>query len=227
MKTIGLLGGTGWSSTIYYYTLLNQLVNQRLGEEHSAEILLRSIDYNDIKSRYGKDHDLIAQILKQRLAQLMALSPDCLLICCNSLHKYYDLIKTELNSTIPIFHAVELTAQMLKQQHYNTVLLLATKFTMQDGFFANILQNAGITVVLPNIDEQNKMQVIHDELMNNQVTDSARQYFHDLIAKNNHCDAVVLGCTEYPLVVDSKTSPLPVIDPVKIQTAHAVDFALV
>jgi len=225
MKTIGMLGGTGWSSTIYYYTLLNQLVNQRLGGYHSAEIILKSIDYHEIMSHYGKDHELIAQILKRKLSELIALSPDCILICCNSLHKYYDMIKKELNSSVPVFHAVELTAQSLKQ-HYQSVLLLATKFTKQDGFFEKILTDAGVKVFTPNDEEQNKMQEIHHDLMNNQVNDSAKKYFQGLIKKYSECDAVVLGCTEYPMIVDSKTSSLPIIDPVKIQTSIAVNFIL-
>lgn len=226
MKTIGLLGGTGWFSTISYYTLLNQLVNQRLGGYHSAEIILKSIDYHEIASNYGKDHQLVANLLKIKLSELIQLAPDCILICCNTLHKYYDIIKSELNSNIPVLHAVELTSQTLVQKQYKSALLLATKFTMQDGFFAKILENAGLQVTLPLPEEQTKMQEIHREIMKNQITDSAKKYFLDLILKNNHVDAVVLGCTEYPLIVDPQQTPIPVIDPVKIQTAMAVDFAL-
>ena len=226
MKTIGLLGGTGWSSTIGYYTLLNEKVAQRLGGYHSAKIILKSIDYHDIMSTYGQDHAVTAGILKTELLELIKLNPDCIMICCNSLHKYYDMIKADLNSKIPIFHAVDLVAQHIKKQNYNKVLLLATKFTMEDGFFAKKLEDNGITVVIPNLEERNAMQKIHSELMQNSVSQESRNYFGALIAKHNDCDAVVLGCTEYPLVVNQSNSILPIIDPVQLQTSAAVDFAL-
>ena len=121
MKIIGLLGGTGWSSTIGYYTLLNKMVNAKLGGYHSAKIILSSIDYQDIMANYGVDHDATAAILKEELQKLLALKPDCFMICCNSLHKYYDMIKAALVPTIPVFHAVELTAKHLQEKGYNKV----------------------------------------------------------------------------------------------------------
>lgn len=226
MKTIGLLGGTGWSSTIGYYTLLNEKVGARLGGYHSAKIILSSVDYHDIMNNYGKDHSATAAALKRELQKLITLKPDCIMICCNSLHKYYDLIKADLNSQIPVFHAVDLVASHIKDRNFNKVLLLATKFTMEDGFFAKKLEANDIEVVIPNQEERNEMQRIHGELMQNNVTQESRNYFGSLIAKHNDCDAVVLGCTEYPLVVNASNSVLPIIDPVQLQTSSAVDFAL-
>lgn len=226
MKTIGLLGGTGWSSTIGYYKILNEMVNQRLGGYHSAKILLKSIDYDGIMSSYGKNHDKVAQLLENELSGLIALQPDCFMICCNSLHKYYDIIKDRLNSQIPIMHAVDLVAQHGKEQHYKSVLLLATKFTMEDGFFAKKLEASGIRVVIPDLGERLEMQNIHNELMQNIVTEKSRDYFRDLVLKHYILDAVVLGCTEYPLVIDQTNSALPIIDPVYLQAKSAVDYAL-
>lgn len=226
MKTIGLLGGTGWSSTIGYYKLLNEITNQRLGGYHSAKIVLKSIDYHDIMSNYGKDHEHTAQLLKNELLGLIALQPDCIIICCNSLHKYYDMVKDSLASTIPVMHAVDLVAQYSVKHDYKKVLLLATKFTMEDGFFAKKLEQAGITVVIPTQEERNKIQEIHAELMQNITTQASRNYFNDLIAAHKDLDAVVLGCTEFPLVVDQSSSVLPVLDPVVLQATAAVDFAL-
>lgn len=226
MKTIGLLGGTGWSSTIGYYTQLNEKVGHRLGGYHSAKIILSSIDYHDIMNNYGKDHAATAAALKRELQKLITLKPDCIIICCNSLHKYYDMIKADLNSDIPVFHAVDLVALHANKHDYKKMLLLATKFTMEDGFFARKLENSGIEVVIPNQEERNEMARIHSQLMQNVVTQQARDYFKELIAKYSDCQAVVLGCTEYPLVVDGSNSALPIIDPVQLQTSAAVDFAL-
>lgn len=226
IKTIGLLGGTGWSSTIGYYTLLNQLVGQKLGGYHSAKILLKSIDYHDIMSTYGEDDAHTAAILEKELVGLIALNPDCLIICCNSLHKFYDRIKENLNCKIPVFHAVELVAKHLVQNAHKKVLLLATKFTMEDGFFAMKLAKKGIDVVIPEEDERNRMQQIHGELMQNVVTPKSKEYFSQLIAKHKECSAVVLGCTEYPLVVDEGNSVLPIVNPVHLQAVAAVEYAL-
>lgn len=225
MKTIGLLGGTGWSSTIGYYTLLNQLTNARLGEHHSAKVLLKSIDYQYLWSSYGNDQK-VSQLLEEELVGLMALRPDCIIICCNTLHKYYDMIKGKLNSSIPVMHAVDLVAQHAKDQGYTKVLLLATKFTMEDGFFAKKLENVGIVVVIPTQEERIILQDIHGQLMINNVSTEARNYCRMLILQHNDLDAVVLGCTEYPLVIDETNSVLPIIDPVCLQTSFAVDYAL-
>ena len=225
MKIIGLLGGTGWSSTIGYYTLLNQLMHARLGGHHSAKILLKSIDYQHLWNSYGNDQRA-SHLLEEELADLIALKPDCIIICCNTLHKYYDMIKDKLNSSIPVMHAVDLVAYHARDFVYRKVLLIATKFTMEDGFFAKKLENSGIEVVIPTQEERAILHDIHSELMVNNVTTEAREYCRRLILQYNDLDAVVLGCTEYPLVIDETNSVLPIIDPVRLQTASAVNYAL-
>lgn len=226
MKTIGLLGGTGWSSTVGYYTLINTLVHERLGGYHSAKIILKSVDYHDIMSNYGKDHTKIAAILKAELQGLIDLKPDCIIICCNSLHKYYDLIRDELDCPIPVMHAVDLVGDHLVQNGQKNVLFLATKFTMEDGFFAKKLEQRGISVTLPMAPQRHQMQEIHNALMENNVTQESRDYFAHLIQEHKDLDAVILGCTEYPLVVDAGNSALPIVDPVALQAQKSVNFAL-
>lgn len=226
MKTIGLLGGTGWSSTIVYYKALNELIAQRLGGYHSAKIILKSIDYHDIMSHYGKDHERIARILKQELQGLIDLKPDCVIICCSSLHKYYDMVRHELESQIPVLHAIELVAQHLLKNKKKTALLLAARFTMEDGFFARILEGHDIKITIPSQNEREQMQAIHEELLRDIVTEESRDYFSNLIKKYPNLDAVILGCTEYPLVLDSRNSELPIIDPIYLQAKAAVDYAL-
>lgn len=226
MKTIGLLGGTGWSSTIKYYQMLNERVHERLGGYHSAKILLKSIDYHEIMTHYGKNHDKIAQILQHEIQTFLPLQPDCLIICCNSLHKYYDRIASTLSMTIPVFHAVHLVAEELQKRCFQRALLLATKFTMEDGFFAKILEEKGIEAVIPEAKEREQMKVIHEELMLNQTHECSRNFFQQLMARYQDIDAIILGCTEYSLLVNENTSPKPIIDPVYLQTLHAVNYAL-
>lgn len=226
MKTTGLLGGTGWSSTIGYYRLINELVSERLGGYHSAKILLKSIDYYNIMLNYGVNHDAVARILETELLELIALKPDCIIICCNSLHKYYDMIKSKLTTDIPVMHAIQLVADYLNVNHKKKILLLATKFTIEDGFFSKTLEKNGIQVEIPTAYERDKMQEIHPELMHNVVTQESRDYFSNLIAKHQDLDAVILGCTEYPLVVKDDNSILPIVDPVYLQAMAAVNYAL-
>jgi len=229
MKTIGLFGGTGWASTISYYTLLNTLVQERLGGHHSARIVLKSIDYHDIKTNYGKDPKKITDLFFNELLDFYGLDFDCVIICCNSLHKYYDMVKYDIydDEDKPVFHAVELVAHYAKKQKFRKVLLLATKATMEDGFFADIVQKQGIEVVIPELAVREKMQQIHSqELTHNVVTPASRDYFAQIIAAHPDCDAVILGCTEFPLLIDATNSTLPIINPVELQCKAAVDFAL-
>jgi aspartate racemase len=209
-----------------YYKLVNELVAERLGGYHSAKILLKSIDYHSIKSIYGRAPDVIVEILEKELLELIALKLDCIIIYCNSLHKYYDMIKPKPASEIPVMHAIQLVADHLNANGQKKVLLLATKFTMEDGFFAKILENNGIQFEIAHAHERNKMQKIHAELMHNIVIQASRDYFSNLIAKHKDLDGVILGCTEYPLVVDHDNSILSIVDPVYLQAVAAVNHAL-
>lgn len=226
MKTIGLLGGTAWFSTIEYYRKINQMVYDRLGGYHSAKILLKSIDYHDIKSNYGKNNELVVALLKKELIDLLRLNPDCLIICCNTLHKYYDILKEDLGLKIPLFHTTEVTREYIKKQDYNKVLFLATKFTMEDGFFSDALTQRGITVTIPREIERNEIQKIHSDLKQSIVSGYAKKYFENLIIKYSDVDAIVLGCSELGLIIDSNNSSLPIIDPVHLQCFRAVEYAL-
>jgi aspartate racemase len=157
----------------------------------------------------------------------MALNPYCIIICCNSLHKFYDLIKNHFYCDIPVFHAVELVGQHMQKKGITKGLLLATKLTMEDGFFDAILKNYGLTVQIPTLEQRNKMNdILFTQLINNVVTNKAKKYFADIIAEYKDNDVVILGCTEFPLVVTYDNSILPIINPVNLQCEAAVNFAL-
>ena len=145
---------------------------------------------------------------------------------CNTLHKYYDMIKERLCSDIRVFHALDLVVQQLKQQHCKKVLLLATKNTLEDGFFAKKLEQHEIKVTIPNQTEREEIHKIHNELKMDIITEKSKFFLSDLIASHKNLDAVVLGCTELPLVVHQENSLLPIIDPILLQTGAAVDFVL-
>ena len=129
-------------------------------------------------------------------------------------------------TAIPVMHAVELVAKHLNSIDQRSALLLATKFTMEDGFFAETLQQHNISVTLPDQGERERMDQIHAELMQNTVTQKSRDYFASLIKKYQSSGVVILGCTEYPLVVDSTNSVLPIVNPICLQVSAAVNYAL-
>lgn len=229
MKTIGMLGGAGWASTVDYYRQANLLVSQRLGGHHSAKILLKSIDYHEIMSAYGQDEELICNLLLREIRELLALKPDCFMICCNSLHKFYDLIKEQTDSDIPVVHALEKTALHIKKNFSKqTILLLGAKFTLLDGFFERALRNSGIDVVTPSTAECEDIHSAHLKLLAGDVTNETKYFFRDLVLsyKNKGASAVVLGCTEFPMALSDENSPLPLINPADIQVDAAVQFVL-
>jgi aspartate racemase len=133
MRSIGLLGGTSWPSTIAYYRLLNGMIQQRLGGFHSAELILLSLDFHDIKSRFHHAWAEIPGLLLIQLERLFRLGPDCMLICNNTLHKALDLLGEATRPPVRIFHLIELTAAHAFERGLRRALLLGTRFTMEDG----------------------------------------------------------------------------------------------
>ncbi len=155
---------------------------------------------------YGKDPKKIADILFNELLDMYSLNFDCLLIYCNSLHTY---------------------AEHAKKAGYRKTLLLATKSTMEDGFFADTLKRYSIDVTIPELTQRDAMQtILSDELINNKVSQKSRDYFAQIISNHSDCDSVVLGCTEFSLLADASNSSLPIVNPIELQCKAAVEFAL-
>jgi len=227
-KIIGLLGGTTYPSTILYYNLLNQMYNSKMGGFHSCPMILKNIDYHEIKSKYNTPNgwNEIPKLLKKEIQNLISLNPSCIIICNNTLHKAYDIIKKELKSHIPVFHILELTADYIKQNNLHHILLLGTKFTMQDDFFKGYLRSQGIKVTVPNEEEMDKIQSIQSALAKGELEDEYKTYFKDLSSKYNNCKGIVLGCTELPLVFNSIEIDIPKINTIELQCKKAIDFIL-
>ncbi len=225
MKLIGLLGGTSWPSTIDYYRLLNEMAQARFGGEHSANLLLKSIDYHSIKSRYATAWQEIPPLLKKELRALIALKPDCILLCNNTLHKALDQIMPELDTYIPFFHIADITARHLRERNQRNILLLATKLTMEDGYYAGRLEAEGATVTLPTPEERIRVQEAQTRLAHNEHRPEDRAFFRNLLKRYSHLDAAVLACTELPLVITQEESALPLVNPAALQCAAAFDYA--
>ncbi len=227
MKTIGLLGGTSWPSTIEYYRILNQLAQDRLGGFHSASLLLRSIDYHEIKSRYYDRWAEIPALLEREITALARLGPDCLVICNNTLHKAFDGIAAKLALPIPVFHVVEATGRAAQAGNLRRLLLLGTKFTMEDGFYHRGLEAFGLHVETPGEEDRIEIQRIQSRLARGEMTGEFRSVLAALIEKHaDAVDAVVLACTELPLAVRQEDCRIPVLDPTELQCREAFEFAI-
>ncbi|EHO08129.1 amino acid racemase [Myroides odoratimimus] len=221
MKRIGILGGTAYPSTTLYYTLLNKMANEKWGGYHSCPILLYSIDYHNIKTRYANQWDEVPNILKHEIEVLLSLQPDCFLIANNTLHKAYDEIKQEILTNIPISHSIELTKKHILTHNMKKVLLLGTPFTMEDDYFKSPLQQAGIEVIIPNAEEIAQIGQFQSILATGTITEEMRSFFMTLIEDYSSVEGVILGCTELPLVFNSLDIKIPIIDTMVLQCEDA------
>ena len=221
MKRIGILGGTAYPSTALYYTLLNQMANEKWGGYHSCPIILYSIDYHNIKTRYADKWDEIPNILKYEVENLLALQPDCYLIANNTLHKAYDEIKSELLTNIPISHSIELTKQHILKNNMQRVLLLGTPFTMEDEYFKFPLQQSNIEVIIPNAEEINQMGQYQSMLSKGEVSEEMLTFFTAVVNNYSDVDGIILGCTELPLVFNKLKTDTPIIDTMVLQCIDA------
>lgn len=224
MKLIGLLGGTSWPSTMLYYEMLNQRINQKLASFNSSRILLYSINYNEIKKSYAINWGNVEKLLKIELEFFLTKKPDCLIICNNTLHKAFDNINLRLE--IPVFHAGILSAMFAKMHGYKSVLLLGTKFTMEDGFFAKYFENLGIEVVIPNESDRMQIQNLQTQISSGIKNDNFFQNFTEILSNYKNVDAICLACTELSLYINSQNCTLPIINPIELQCSEAVNFAI-
>ena len=227
MKTIGLLGGMSWESTQTYYRLLNEGVKTRLGGLHSAKIVLYSVDFADIEALQHKgDWGATARILSDAALSLEKAGADFLMIGTNTMHKVAPEIEQVLR--IPLLHIADATAKILSRDGISRVGLLGTRFTMEQAFYRERLENAGIDVVIPDEPQRHLIhRVISEELCLGQiVADSRRAYLEvvDSLAERG-AEAVILGCTEIGLLIRQDDTPVPLYDTTGIHAAQAVELA--
>lgn len=228
MKTIGLIGGMSWESTIPYYRIINEYVRDHMGGLHSARIVLYSVEFDEIeKCQSGGNWDKSAQILGNAAKALEQAGADLILICTNTMHKVYRQVQSCVNS--PILHIADATAEALRNAGIRRVLLLGTKYTMTEDFYVRHLRDRGFDVIIPNGDDINLVnRVIFDELCVGKIEDESRQIFLRIIAqkKQEGAEAVILGCTEIGLLVQEADSVLPVYDTTFIHATRAAELAL-
>ena len=229
MKTIGLLGGMSWESTLDYYRMINTGVKQALGGLHSARLVMYSVDFAEIERlQHQGDWQATADILATAAQHIQAASADCLLICTNTMHKVAPQIEAAIN--IPLLHIADATAEVIVAQGMHRVGLLGTAFTMEQDFYKGRLQNNyGLEVLVPEeADRALVHQVIYQELCLGQTLDASRQEYLRIIRQlaDQGAEAVILGCTEIGLLVKQTDTEVPLLDTTAIHAARAVQFAL-
>lgn len=229
MKTLGLIGGTTWVSTVDYYKYINQLTAERLGELNSAKILLYSVNYTQVKRLADAgDWDALAALFAQIARKLENAGADAVVLCANTTHIVADRIEPEIN--IPLLRITDATAAEIARQNLKRVALLGTKFTMENDFYKTCLSRRGIETVIPNEAERRVIHdAIFDELGKEIFSAATRARFLEIIENLRERDGaqgVILGCTEIPMLIKKQDCPLPSFDTTLIHAKYAVEFAL-
>jgi len=229
MKTIGLLGGMSWESSLGYYRAINQGINKRLGGLHSAKIALYSIDFEPMeKQQKSGDWAATADTLIDAAKRVESAGADFLLICTNTMHRVADDVAAAVS--IPLLHIADATADVLIQENIKTVGLLGTAFTMEQDFYKGRLTDKhGLTVLVPS--EQDRAiihQVIYDELCMGKIEQNSKQEYLRIIESlaQQGAEAVILGCTEIGMLVGQKDTQVQLLDTTLIHADCAVEQAL-
>jgi aspartate racemase len=228
MKRIGLLGGMSWESSIEYYRLVNEITRDRLGGLHSADCLLRSVDFAEIEvlQRDGRWDEAGAR-LADEARTLVAGGADLLVLCTNTMHKVADAITAAVD--VPFVHIADTTAHAVRQAGHQTVGLLATAYTMEQDFYVGRLRdNHGLQVLVPGEEDRRIVHdVIYGELCVGVVDDCSREQYRRIMAElaDRGAKAILLGCTEIDLLVGPQDSPVPVFDTTRLHAERAVELA--
>lgn len=229
MKTIGLIGGLTWESTIEYYRIINEEISKRLGGVHSAKIIMYSFDFQDIDTPMLAQHwDEIGVQVAEAARKLEREGADFFLICSNTIHKVAEHARSAVS--IPLLHLVDVTAGAIKERGFSKVGLLGTIFTMEQRFYReNLIETHGLEVLVPEKEDRIFInRVIDEELTFGEIKETSRRRFVSIIESlsSQGAEGVVLGCTEIPLLVEQKDTKVPVFDTTRLHSMAAVDKAL-
>lgn len=229
MKTIGLIGGMSWESTVTYYRQINERIARKLGGLHSARIVLYSVEFSEIEAYQSSgEWDKAADILSDAAIRLEQFGADFILLCSNTIHRVAPQIQSRIR--IPLIHIAEATADILKEQGIFKVGLLGTRYTLEQDFYKARLMEAGIEVLIPDRAEIERINtVIFEELCLGIVSPESKAHFLSAIGelKARGAQCVILGCTEIGLLVSQKDTDLPLFDTTEIHAEKAAYLALI
>ena len=229
MKTIGLIGGMSWESSIEYYRIINETAKAKLGGLHSAKSMMYSVDFAEIEilQHQGKWAEA-AQMLIDAAKNLENGGADFIVLCTNTMHKVAEDIQATVK--IPLLHIADATAQLVKDSGIQKIGLLGTRFTMEEEFYKGRLsQKYGLNVCIPNAQEREIVhRVIYDELVVGNIQQHSKEQYIGIIEQmvSQGAEGVILGCTEIGLLVHQEDSRVPLFDTTRIHAEAAVDYAL-
>ena len=229
MKTIGLIGGMSWASTVPYYRQINETVKDRLGGLHSAKIILYSVDFHDIEQlMQAGDWEAVGALLAKAAHSLEAAGSDFLVLCANTMHRVTADIEAAVS--IPLLHIADPTAAAIKRAGHSTVGLLGTRFTMEQAFYRERLsERHGLRVIVPNAEDRDAIhRIIFEELCLGIVLPESRSTYRNILERlaAQGAEAIILGCTEISLLVSQEDSKVPLFDTTALHARAAAEQAL-
>ncbi len=229
MKTLGLIGGMSWESTAVYYRLLNRLAREWQGGQHSAKLILWSVDFAPIAAMQASgDWAAATAVLVDAARRLEGAGAEGLLICANTMHRMADEVSAAVS--IPLIHVADATATAIKAAGVTRPLLLATRFTMEQAFYRDRLAHAGVEAVIPPEQARERLHaIIYDELVQGRFEPASREAVIAIVAKaieDDRIGGVILGCTEFGLLVEPGDFPVLTFDTTEIHARAAMEFAL-
>lgn len=228
LKTIGLIGGMSWESTVTYYKIINETVKERLGGLHSAKCILYSVDFQEIEECQANGNwEKSGEILGEAANNLEKAGADFIVICTNTMHKVVNQIKEKIS--IPILHIAEMTAEKILEKGLKNIALLGTKYTMEQDFYKSKLIEKGINVIIPDkndIEIINK--VIYDELCLGTINSDSKKKFLEIVDKlrNKGAEGIILGCTEIGLLIKNEDTDVPLFDTAIIHAEQAAIYSI-
>jgi aspartate racemase len=228
MKTIGFLGGMSWESTAEYYRLANELVRDRLGGLHSAECVIRSVDFAGVEAmQVAGDWQAAGDLLAREALALQAAGADLIVLCTNTMHKVAEAIEEVIS--VPFVHIADVTASAVLGAGLSRVGLLATGFTMEQDFYRDRLASHGVIAVVPPAEDRAIVhRIIYDELCLGVIREESRAEFRRIMAAlvSDGVEGMIYGCTEIELLVDESDTPVAVFKTTSLHVAAAVEIAL-
>lgn len=232
IKTIGIIGGVSWASSIEYYRIMNELVRDKLGGVNSAQILMFSIEFGEFSKQERLadkgDWTMMTQTILDAARRLKRGGADFIVIASNTLNSLAPTVEQEVG--LPVLHIADATGAAVRRKGLHTVALLGTKYTMEQPFYRDRLKKCGVRVVIPNEKERNYINaVIFDELCANRIKKQSREGYQKIIErlrKEEGAEGVILGCTEIPLLIKQGDVSIPVFDTTAIHSEAAVEYSL-
>jgi len=228
LKTIGLIGGMSWESTVTYYKIINETVKEKLGGLHSAKCILYSVDFQEIEECQANGNwEKSGEILGEAAYNLEKAGADFIVICTNTMHKVVNQIKEKIS--IPILHIAEMTAEKILEKGLKNIALLGTKYTMEQDFYKSKLIEKGINVIIPDKNDIETInEVIYDELCLGSINFNSKKKFLEIVDKlrSKGAEGIILGCTEIGLLIKNEDTDVPLFDTAIIHAEQAAMYSI-